>query len=87
MHAFTIEQQKHFNIAYVSRYVGRFIKNFGKNTICKITQEPLEGQRYNIVPVGSSASLVLDQLMSKIIHFTLKPRFDRLATASTSTSP
>ena len=32
---------------------GSFIKNFGFDTICNITREPQELQRFNIVPVGS----------------------------------
>ncbi len=34
---------------------GDFMKNFRFVIICNITQEPQELQRFNFVPVGSSA--------------------------------
>ncbi len=62
--------------------MGRFMKNFRFNTICNITQEPQELQRYNHACrfIGKSAVIKCHQLLSKVTSINRKSLFDQLAT-------
>ncbi len=63
-------------------YRGRFMKNFRFNTICNITQEPKELQRYNHACrfIGKSAVIKCHQVLSKITSINRRSLFDQLAT-------
>ncbi len=58
------------------------MKNFRFNTICNITQEPQELQRYNRACgfIGESAVIKCDQVLSKVTSINRKSLFDQLAT-------
>ncbi len=58
---------------------GRFMKNFRFNTICNITQEPQELQRYNRACrfIGKSAVMKRHQLLSKVTSVNRRSLFDR----------
>ncbi len=59
------------------------MKNFRFNTICNITQEPQELQRYNRACrfIGKSAVIKCHQLLSKVTS-NRRSLFDQLATAT-----
>ena len=63
--------------------------NFCFDTICNITQEPQEMQRFNRACgfISKYAVIKYDQLLSKDISINGKSCFDQLASASSSTSP
>ncbi len=58
------------------------MKNFRFNTICNITQEPQELQRYNLACrfIGKSAVIKCHQLLSKNVSINKRSLFDQLAT-------
>ncbi len=60
------------------------MKNFRFNTICNITQEPQELQRYNPACrfIGKSAVIKCHQLLSKVTSTNWRLLFDQLATDS-----
>ncbi len=65
------------------------MKNFRFNTVCNITQEPQELQRYNRACrfIGKSAVIKYHPLLLKDISINRKSLFEQLATASSSTHP
>ncbi len=58
------------------------MKNFRFNTICNITQEPQELQRYNRACrfIGKSAVIECHQLLIKGTSINRRSLFDQLAT-------
>ncbi len=58
------------------------MKNFCFNTICNITQEPQELQRYNRVCrfIGKSTVIKCHQVLSKVTSINRRSLFDQLAT-------
>ncbi len=58
------------------------MKNFHFNTICNITQEPKELQRYNraCTFIGKSAVIKCHQVLSKVTSVNWRSLFDQLAT-------
>ncbi len=65
------------------------MKNFCFDTICKITQELKELQRFSCACrlIGKSAVMKYHQLLLKVISINGKFCFDQLATATSSTPP
>ncbi len=61
--------------------MGRLMKNFRFNTICNITQEPQELQRYNRAYrfIGKSAVIKCHQVLSKVTNINSRSLFDQLA--------
>ncbi len=60
------------------------MKNFHFNTICNISQEPQELQRYNHACrfIGKSAVIKCHPLLSKVTGISRKSLFDQLATVT-----
>ncbi len=58
------------------------MKNVRFNTICSITQEPQEQQRYNRACkfIGKSAVIKCHQVLSKVTSINRRSIFDQLAT-------
>ncbi len=58
------------------------MKNFSFNTICNITQEPQELQRYNraCMFIGKSVVMKCHQLLSEVTSINTRSLFDQLAT-------
>ncbi len=58
------------------------MKNFRFNTICDITQEPQELQRYNPAcrSIGKSAVIKCHQVLSKVTSIDRRSLIDQLAT-------
>ncbi len=58
------------------------MKNFRFNTICNITKETHEQQRYNIACsfIGKSAVIKCHQVLSKITSINRRSLCDQLAT-------
>ncbi len=82
----------HFEKAYnygSSWHRGRFMKNFRSDTICNITQEPQELERYNCACgfICKSAVTKFPQLLIKVTGINGNSHFDQLATDSSSTPP
>ncbi len=72
----------------ISKDRGRLMKTFRLDTICNISQEPQELQKFNYACrfIGE-AVIKYHKLLSKVTSIDGKPRVDQLATASTSTPP
>ncbi len=58
------------------------MKNFRFNTICNITQEPQELQRYNRAYrfIGKCTVIKCHQVLSKVTGINRRSLFDQLAT-------
>ncbi len=58
------------------------MKTFRFNTICNITQEPQELQRYNRAHrfIGKSAVIKCHQVLSKVTSINRRSLIDQLAT-------
>ncbi len=58
------------------------MKNFSFNTICNITQEPQELQRYNRASrfIGKSTVIKCHQVLLKVTSINRRSLFDQLAT-------